>query len=103
MGRRRRDDTVKLVIRLPPALHRQLTRIATRKNQSLNSEMIQRLEASVKVWPTDLAFWGSAQEYRDLRSELRASDMPFTVISEKLDRIIAELEAEESKEDGEKK
>ena len=45
---RKRDDTVKLVLRLPPALHRQLTRIATRKNQSLNSEMVWRLEGSLR-------------------------------------------------------
>lgn len=43
---RKRDDTVKLVLRLPPKLHRQLTRAAARNNQSLNSEMIQRLEIS---------------------------------------------------------
>jgi hypothetical protein len=47
---RKRDDTVKLVLRLPPALHRRLGRAATRKNQSLNSEMIHRLEESFR-WP----------------------------------------------------
>ena len=46
---RKRDDTIKLVLRLPPALHRQLTRIATRNNQSLNSEMIHRLEESIAL------------------------------------------------------
>jgi hypothetical protein len=46
---RKRDDTVKLVLRLPPELHRRLTRVAVRKNQSLNSEMIQRLEQSLDV------------------------------------------------------
>ena len=105
---RKRDDTVKLVLRLPPALHRQLTRIATRKNQSLNSEMVQRLVTSVELWPTDVAFWGSAQDYRDLKSDLarRGGTLfggPFAAINERLDEIIAKLEARESKDDGEKK
>ena len=43
---RKRDDTVKLVLRLPPPLHQRLTRAAWRRNQSLNSEMIHRLEQS---------------------------------------------------------
>src|SRR5262245_5166396 len=47
---RKRDDTVKLVLRLPLALHRQLKREAMRKDRSLNSEMILRLEASFH-WP----------------------------------------------------
>jgi HicB family len=45
---RKRDDTVKLVLRLPPQLHKRLTREATRSNQSLNTEMIQRLEHSLR-------------------------------------------------------
>jgi hypothetical protein len=45
---RKRDDTVKLVLRLPPPLHRRLTRIAAHNNQSLNSEMIHRLEESFR-------------------------------------------------------
>jgi|SRR6516164_10885775 len=43
---RKRDDTVKLVLRLPPALHRRLARVAERRNHSLNSEMVKRLEQS---------------------------------------------------------
>jgi hypothetical protein len=44
---RKRDDTIKLVLRLPAALHRQLGRAALRNNQSLNSEMVRRLQESV--------------------------------------------------------
>jgi hypothetical protein len=43
---RNRDDTVKLVLRLPPALHRRLTRAAKDNNRSLNGEMIKRLDES---------------------------------------------------------
>ena len=43
---RKRDDTIKLVLRLPSALHRRLERTAARAKRSLNSEMIQRLEDS---------------------------------------------------------
>ena len=43
---RKRDDTIKLVLRLPPALHQRLGRAAKRGGQSLNSEMIHRLEQS---------------------------------------------------------
>jgi hypothetical protein len=46
MARKRRDTTIKLVLRLPPALHRRLTRVASRNNRSLNSEMVQRLDDS---------------------------------------------------------
>jgi predicted DNA-binding protein len=98
---RKRDDTIKLVLRLPPALHRRLTRIATRTNQSLNSEMIRRLEQSFDLEPT------TAQDYRrlkELSERLGAAfGTPFTTIIEKLDTIIAQLEAEETKDDGEKK
>jgi hypothetical protein len=46
---RKREDTVKLVLRLPPALHQRLGRAAARSNQSLNSEMIRRLEQSFEL------------------------------------------------------
>jgi hypothetical protein len=46
---RKRVDTVKLVLRLPPALHQRLGRAAARSNQSLNSEMIRRLEQSFEL------------------------------------------------------
>jgi hypothetical protein len=41
------DTPVNLVLRLPPELHRQLRDEAARNNQSLNSEMIRRLEESL--------------------------------------------------------
>jgi predicted RNA-binding Zn ribbon-like protein len=41
------DAPVSLVLRLPPKLHRQLTREAGRKGQSLNNEMVGRLEESL--------------------------------------------------------
>jgi hypothetical protein len=41
---RKRDDTIKLVLRLPPKLHRRLGREAAARNRSLNSEMIDRLD-----------------------------------------------------------
>ena len=43
---RKRDDTVKLVLRLPPALHKRLGRAASDNDQSLNSEMLDRLQRS---------------------------------------------------------
>jgi hypothetical protein len=46
---RKRDDTVKLVLRLPPALHRRLESAAKRNDQSLNSEMIHRLRQSLQT------------------------------------------------------
>jgi len=98
---RKRDDTVKLVLRLPPRLHRALKRAASLGNQSLNSEMVRRLERSVELGPR------TAQDYRDLRMlsdhMARQGTTEFGMMNEKLDRIIAQLEAEESKDDGEKK
>jgi Arc-like DNA binding domain len=46
---RKRDDTVKLVLRLPPALHQRLGHAAARGRKSLNSEMIRRLEQSFEL------------------------------------------------------
>jgi hypothetical protein len=42
----RKSDTIILNFRLPKALHRRLARIAAENNQSLNSEMIDRLKRS---------------------------------------------------------
>jgi Arc-like DNA binding domain len=44
----RRQDTIKLNLRLPKALHGRLERVAARNDQSLNSEMIERLERSLR-------------------------------------------------------
>jgi hypothetical protein len=101
---RKRDDTIKLVLRLPPLLHRRLGRAATRKNQSLNSEMIERLQESFRG--------ETAQDYRNLRklSDVMAqrgrttnplTGRPLAEINEKLDRLIALAEAEESEDNGE--
>ena len=52
---RKRDAVIKLNLRLPEALHRRLERIAARNNQSLNSEMIKRLEKSFNYeWSAQL-------------------------------------------------
>jgi predicted transcriptional regulator len=61
---KREPDDIKLVLRLPPAVHRRLTRLAARNNRSLNSEMIERLEASFAADEGEQA--GAAQGYRDL-------------------------------------
>jgi len=112
---RKRDDTVKLVLRLPPALHRQLTRIATRKNQSLNSEMVQRLEKSLASDAEELERLRLLKDsHRRLEEELPSGRLSAAI--EKLDRLIAGLaKAEElerlrgsgilgtDKDDGEKK
>jgi Arc-like DNA binding domain len=99
---RKRDDTVKLVLRLPPELHRRLTRVAVRKNQSLNSEMIQRLEESFARGARDLKM------LRILRgagvTEMNEKiDAGVTEMNEKMDRVIAALEAQETEDEGEKK
>ena len=108
---RKRDDTVKLVLRLPPQLHRRLTRIATRKNQSLNSEMVQRLERSFE-WEvaSELLARRGTPEYESeavpIGSGPRTMSDVLAMIermNNKLDRIIDKPEAEEAKDDGEKK
>jgi Arc-like DNA binding domain len=58
---RKRDDTIKLVLRLPPELHRRLTRAAAGNNQSLNSEMVRRLEESLS-WPRLVPLVGSIRK-----------------------------------------
>jgi hypothetical protein len=105
---RKRDDTVKLVLRLPPALHRRLTRIAARQNQSLNNEMIKRLEESLARDAEKL------QSYRDVRalSEHMArqgretnplTGEKLTELSNRIDKLIAVLEAQLTEDDGERK
>ena len=47
---RKRDDPIKLVLRLPRPLHHRLGRAARVHSQSLNTEMIDRLEATFR-WP----------------------------------------------------
>jgi HicB family len=97
---RKRDDTVKLVLRLPPKLHRRLTRMATRDNQSLNTLMVSVLEA-----------WAGTQDSQSLRAQKEAFEMmkrrgivssewerPFAEVIEKLDKLIALAEREESED-----
>jgi HicB family len=99
---RKRDDTIKLVLRLPPPLHRRLTRIATRNNQSLNSEMV-----------SGLARWAEehdppAQNLRErkklieyLQQHGAMSNLwgtPFAEVTEKLDKLIALAERQESED-----
>jgi hypothetical protein len=94
--KRERDDTVKLVLRLPPALHRRLTRLAAHSNQSLNSEMIQRLEASLGVTTTQE--WGFIKDVINLLALRYAPELwggPLSVLNAKLDKLIAIKKEEE--------
>ena len=59
---RKRDDTVKLVLRLPPDLHRRLEREAAKRDRSLNTEMIERLTES---FVTDLVRSGANRLLRE--------------------------------------
>ena len=45
----RHTDTVRLVLRLPPRLHRLIVRAAKRGDRSLNTEMVQRLAGSFEM------------------------------------------------------
>lgn len=76
----KRPDTVKLVIRLPRGLWWQLTGMAGRKNQSLNSEMVEALKDWAKRNPAPG------------RSPIELS------VDEKLDKLIALVEKEEKDE-----
>lgn len=84
---RKRDDTVKLVLRLPPTLHRELKRQATRSNQSLNTVMIRGLH--------HLVVTGGLRELRDDVSELvnirRRAPKKRDEIVEKIDRLLEVL------------
>lgn len=89
---RKRDDTVKLVLRLPPLLHRKLRRVARENNQSLNSEMISRLEQSFSSLEQGEALTRAARKAMlDLGKELFER---YGVVME---------DKAQSKDDGEKK
>jgi uncharacterized protein (DUF1778 family) len=87
----KRDAVVKLNLRLPRGLHRRLERAATSKNQSLNSEMVSRLEWTFGLEAAEKAM--AAQGYRDR--------LKLIEVRESLDKIIGALGAPE--EEGEKK
>jgi HicB family len=88
------SETIKLNLRLPKKLHRQLQQRASREKTSLNTSILRRLEYALENEPT-------AEEYRDLRrmSEIMeqqgapdALGQSFAAINEKLDKLIARAE-----------
>jgi plasmid stability protein len=92
-------DAIKLVLRLPKAVHRRLKFEAARHDVSLNTEIVQRLKESL---PT-------AQTYRGVRalSDRMISQgvtkhiltgEPLTELNAKLDKLIAAVEALERDE-----
>jgi hypothetical protein len=99
---RKRDDTVKLVLRLPPKLHRALKRQAARRNQSLNSEMVNRLLESV-----------AREGLIELRDDYFApharpgsgpmSDQKVAEVLGKVERLLETFEGFKEPDDGEKK
>jgi HicB-like protein involved in pilus formation len=58
MAENRTTDAVKLNLRLPKRLHRQFVQQATRRNVSLNTEIVEQLQGS------------EARSYKDLRNTL---------------------------------
>ena len=58
MAENRTTDAVKLNLRLPKSLHRQLVQQATRRNVSLNTEIVEQLQGS------------RARSYKDLQNTL---------------------------------
>ncbi len=102
---RKRDDTIKLVLRLPPRLHRRLGRAAACNNQSLNSEMIRRLEESIERDPTlqDAHFMRKLSDVLAKKGRTESFGTPLAEINEKLDKLIAALESEKLPDDGDNK
>jgi Arc-like DNA binding dprotein len=74
-----------VMTRIPEALRRRLERAAERNNRSMNTEIIHRLEESFAIEAAEAA--GAAAAAQDA----------------KLDKIVALLLAQQSKDDGEKK
>src|SRR5262249_43509609 len=90
-------DAIKLVLRLPKPVHKRLKHEAAQNDVSLNTEIVHRLKESL---PT-------AQHYRDMkalaaRSAELGSKQDFTEINEKLDKLIAAVEALEREDDEQK-
>src|SRR5262245_21833356 len=67
MAENRTTDAVKLNLRLPKSLHRQLVQQATRRNVSLNTEIVEQLQGS------------RARSYKDLQKTVSQalSDSPW--------------------------
>src|SRR5262245_45435340 len=99
---RKPTDEVQLKLRFSEALRRQLERVAARNNRSMNAEIIHRLEMSFRYGPEIVKLPSGTVTLRFPPSRPADDARPLTV-DEKLDRIITVLEAEKSKDDGEKK
>jgi len=109
---RKTQELRPVMTRIPETLRRRLERAATRNNRSMNTEIIHRLEQSFNFevlserlarrgtpdWESELVSIGSTPSFS--RPDVL---VPIDSINKKLDRIIDKLEAEEAKDDGEKK
>jgi hypothetical protein len=86
---RKKTDIVKLQLRLEESLRRDLAKAATAKSQSMNSEIIERLERSFFDDKTmeiiELMMWLQRTENRNWKDDTRAAEL----LRIALDRIIA--------------
>jgi Arc-like DNA binding domain len=97
-----RDNTVKLVIRLPRELHRELKRAAAQGKQSLNTEMVQRLVISFKAPDSIIKEWYFFGELLELvmsrrGSLLEGSGEVLSEMNRKLDQLIRLKQKEQEK------
>jgi hypothetical protein len=90
---RKRDDTIKLVLRLPPKLHRRLEREAATRGQSLNSEMIERLEQSFTV---DVMRRSAGKLLRERSVDQMLTDLIKTTLVELAQHLVILTEAEKT-------
>jgi hypothetical protein len=102
---RKPTDEVQLKLRFSEALRRRLERVAARNNRSMNTEIIHRLEESLK---NDTAeFYRGMKQLNDFMAQQGRTHSPFGAplaeINEKLDKIIGQLDAEEAEDNGEQK
>jgi len=85
-------DAIKLVLRLPKALHKRLTQQARRNNVSLNTEIVQRLKETLPTAKTHR----DLREVADLLAQRGANHAlggtPLTEMNKKLDKLIAAVD-----------
>jgi Arc-like DNA binding dprotein len=87
---RKPDDPVKLILRFTESLRAQLEKAAAANSRSMNSEIIERLEHSLRDQALELIIRIEPREGAD-KEEAKAS------LQKLAERMIAELKAEPSR------
>jgi HicB family len=92
---RKRDDTVKLVLRLPPELHRRLVHEAAKRERSLNTEILRRI---LESFHNDLMRRSASRLVREGSVDKMLTDLIKKSLVELAQHLVIFTEAEKNNE-----